>query len=283
LAYRAVGKLPEAIALFERVRDAQVATLDPDHPNTLSTLNDLAAAYWSINQLDKSVPLFEDVLKRREAKLGRQHPDTQITVGNLGVNYKDFGRVNVAIPLLEEAYHASGKFPTLRVFGAQLLDAYAQAGRSNEAAKLVAEFLTDARKTSPKDSLQLAGALAQSGLKLLQAKAYIDAEPLLRECLAIREKTQPDVWSTFNTKSLLGGSLLGQEKYADAEPLLLAGYEGMKQREAKIPPQGKARISEALDRLIKLYEATKKPDEAAKWHKELEASKAAEKPPEKKP
>jgi hypothetical protein len=30
-----------------------------------------------------------------------------------------------------------------------------------------------------------------------------EAEPLLRECLPIREKTQPNVWSTFNTKSIL--------------------------------------------------------------------------------
>ena len=79
--------------------------------------------------------------------------------------------------------------------------------------------------------------LAQIGLGLLQQKKWTEAEPLLRESLAIREKTQPDVWTTFNTKSLLGGALLGQKKYAEAEPLLLAGYEGMKQREKTIPPQ----------------------------------------------
>ena len=44
-------------------------------------------------------------------------------------------------------------------------------------------------------------------------------------------------WTTFNTKSLLGASLLGQKKYAEAEPLLVAGYSGLKQREAKIPEQ----------------------------------------------
>ena len=80
--------------------------------------------------------------------------------------------------------------------------------------------MAEARKALPKDSPQLAGLLAQIGLSLLQQKKWTEAEPLLRECLAIREKTQPDVWSTFNTKSLLGGALLGQKKYADAEPLL---------------------------------------------------------------
>ncbi len=123
-----------------------------------------------MKQLDKSVPLFEDVLKRQEAKLGRQHPDTQMTVANLGVNYKDSGRLNAAIPLLEEVYRTSGQCPNLRWVRAPLLGAYAKAGRSVEAAKLVSDILADARKTAPKDSPQLAGALAQSGLTLLQAR-----------------------------------------------------------------------------------------------------------------
>ena len=61
--------------------------------------------------------------------------------------------------------------------------------------------LPEARKALPKESPQLAGLLAQIGLGLLEQKKWTEAEPLLRECLAIREKTQPDVWSTFNTKS----------------------------------------------------------------------------------
>ena len=64
------------------------------------------------------------------------------------------------------------------------------------------------------------------GLGLLEQKKWTEAEPLLRECLDIREKTQPDVWTTFNTKSLLGGALLGQKKYAEAEPLLMAATRG---------------------------------------------------------
>ncbi len=283
LAYRDAGRLPEAIALFERARDAKIARLGPDHPDTLATLNGLAAAYWSVKQLDKSVPLFEDVLKRQAAKLGRQHPHTQLTVANLAVNYKDAGRLDEAIPLLEEAHHASARFPTLRWVGAQLLDAYARSGRSAEAAKLVQELLADARKTSPKDSPQLAGALTWLGLTLLQVKAYLEAEPLLRECLAIREKTHPDAWYTSNAQSILGGALLGQKKYAEAEPLLIAGYEGMKRCEATVPPQAKYRLIDALDRLVELYEATGKPVESARWRKARETTKRAEQPAGKKP
>ena len=72
---------------------------------------------------------------------------------------------------------------------------------------------------------------------------------------------------------------MGQKKYADAEPLLLAGYEGMKQREKTIPPQGKVRIPEAIERLVQLYEATGKKNDAARWRKVLQMLKGAEKKP----
>jgi hypothetical protein len=75
----------------------------------------------------------------------------------------------------------------------------------------------------------------------------------------------------------LGGVLLGQQKYDESEPLLLAGYQGMEEREATIPPQGKIRPTEALERLIKLYEATDNQEEAAKWQAELDQRQAAEK------
>jgi hypothetical protein len=79
----------------------------------------------------------------------------------------------------------------------------------------------------------------------------------------------------INSQSLLGEALLEQQKYAEAEPLLIAGYEGMKQREATIPPQAKSQLPMALERLVRLYEAWGKPDEAAKWRQEVEALEAA--------
>jgi hypothetical protein len=149
-----------------------------------------------------------------------------------------------------------------------LLDAYRQAGKTIEATRLIQESLTSARRQFASGGIQLAGTLSQYGLVLLQLHAWSDAEPLLRECLAIREKQQPDAWTTFNTQSMLGAALFGQKKLAEAEPLLLQGYEGMKQREKTIPPQGATRIPEALDRFIDLYTALDKPIEVQKWRAE---------------
>ena len=56
------------------------------------------------------------------------------------------------------------------------------------------------------------------------------------------------------SQSRLGGALLAQKQYVDAEPQLLKGYEGMHEREAKIPTSGKPRLTEALERLVQLYD-----------------------------
>ena len=113
------------------------------------------------------------------------------------------------------------------------------------------------------------GREAEVAMELLAEGKFAEAEPLARECLTLREKEIPDDWRTFNARSLLGGSLLGQKKYAEAEPLLISGYEGLKQREDKIPPTGEMRPQEAIERLVQLYEETGRSDQAAEWKKQL--------------
>jgi hypothetical protein len=114
-----------------------------------------------------------------------------------------------------------------------------------------------------------AGILAPLGLSLIQQSRWSAAEAILRECLAIREEVQPDEWTTFNTRSLLGGSLLGQKEYAEGEPLIVSDYEGLKAREARIPPPGMPRLAEGADRVIRLYEGWGKEDKAAEWRTRL--------------
>jgi hypothetical protein len=101
---------------------------------------------------------------------------------------------------------------------------------------------------------------------------------VLRDNLMILEQKQPDQWSTYHTRSVLGAALLGQAKYDEAEPLLLAGYEGMKQREPKIPAASKVGLLiEAAERLVRLYDARGQKDATEAWRKRLEEAKAAKK------
>jgi serine/threonine protein kinase/tetratricopeptide (TPR) repeat protein len=276
--YRDMGKLDQALALSEetlRLRRAKLGTNDPD---TLTSMCSLAAAYWSANRLDKSIPLFEAALKVQEAKFGRDHADTLQTVGNLGVNYKDAGRLEEAIPLLEEAHQAAQKLPELRFVTPKLIDAYGKAGESAKLGDLIREQreqLAKGRKSLPKDSLQLTQQMTLLGEALLRAKRFAEAEPPLRECLSIRERTTPEEWRRFSVQSMLGEAVMGQKNYTEAESLLLAGYQGMKQREKTLTHASKIYLTEAIERLVQLYEATGQSDKAGDWRKKLPAKKAS--------
>jgi tetratricopeptide (TPR) repeat protein len=222
--------------------------LPADQPEVLDTKKNLAVVYWGQGKLDQSIPLFEEVLRIRERTLGRKDPTTLNIIANLGVNYRDAGRLADAIVLLEEAHEAVKDQPGTAWIATALADA-----------------------------------IAPHGLVLLGEGRWDAAEPLLRKCLAIRENQTPEDWRTFNTQSMLGGALLGQRRYADAEPLLLAGHRGMVEREAAIPPPGRPRVAEAIERLMRLYEAQGNEREAATWRARLEAVHAAESQPASRP
>jgi tetratricopeptide (TPR) repeat protein len=268
MCYQEAGDLDSALPLLQETLERVKAKFPLDHPYTLASMNNLAVAYWRLKRLEQSIPLFETTLELQEKALGRQHPNTLMAVANLGVNYLDAGRLKEALPLLEEAYRASKKHPSLSWVAKPLEDAYTKAGDIAKLADLLLEQLHETRKALPNDSPELARLLAVIGWGLLEQKRWAEAEPLLRESVTIRAKTQPDAWNTFNTQALLGAALLGQKKYKDAEPLLLEGYEGMKQREKTIPPFSRFLLPAAIDRLIELYTATNKPEEAKKWQAE---------------
>jgi hypothetical protein len=162
---------------------------------------------------------------------------------------------------------------------AHLAAVYERAKRWTDAEGVYRELAALQRRMGPAGSPELAATGARLGRCLLRQKRYTDAEAPLRESLQDRAKEQPDDWFLDDTRSLLGETLLGQQKYAEAEPLLLRGYEGMKQREATIPDAEKARLAEALERLVRLYDATRQEGKAAAWHKKLEELTIAVKDP----
>jgi non-specific serine/threonine protein kinase/serine/threonine-protein kinase len=68
-----------------------------------------------------------------------------------------------------------------------------------------------------------------------------------------------------------------------AEPLLLDGYEGMRQRASTIPELARARLTEGLERIVQLYDAWGKKDQAAPWRKNLEEARKPSSPPPPRP
>jgi tetratricopeptide (TPR) repeat protein len=278
-AYKSVGQLDQALPLYEQVLEKQKAKLGPDHPDTLLSVDNLATAYRDAGQLDKAVPLHEQTLEKRKAKLGHDHPDTLFSLKNLARAHHAAGHLDKAVPLFEQTLEKrkaklGPEHPNTLLSMNQLATALQEVKQHDRALLLWRDLLAVQSRKLPADHADRADTLTGLGRCLLQVGKPAEAEPLLREALAIREKKQPDAWETFHTQSLLGGSLLAQKKYTDAEPLLLAGHDGMERRQAKIYFPDKPLLAEALERVIQLYEATDKKDQAEKWRQKRAAAKA---------
>jgi hypothetical protein len=85
----------------------------------------------------------------------------------------------------------------------------------------------------------------------------------------------PEAWHQYNCRSLLGASVAGQKNFSEAEPLLVSGYEGMRQRQATIPSGDRSALDEAGQGIVKLYQNWGKPEKAAEWQQRLQATELA--------
>jgi eukaryotic-like serine/threonine-protein kinase len=269
-AYQAAGKWDLALPLYEEALKQRTATLGPDHRDTLASLSQLTRACREAGDFERSLLLFQRLWESNQRNLPADDTTRIDTQHQLGLALVLVGRFAEAEPHLLASYRdgtSAKDFPKEwpQAYALRLIALYAEWGKAAKEAEWMAKWQADLDQLGSRGEWQVT-----MGLLMLQATRFRAAEVLLQDCLDIREKAQPDHWTTFNAKSMLGGAFLGQKKYADAEPLLLAGYEGMKQRETKIAKIDKVCLSEAAARLVQLYEALDKTSEAAKWRNELE-------------
>lgn len=69
-----------------------------------------------------------------------------------------------------------------------------------------------------------------------------------------------------------------QRRYSEAEELLIQGYEGMLDNEAKIPAASKKDLVTARDRIVPFLETSGQHQKAATWRRKLASTVMASKP-----
>jgi tetratricopeptide (TPR) repeat protein len=145
-------------------------------------------------------------------------------------------------------------------------------GKLAEAETCFRQALALRRKRSGGNDVDVAiSALANT---LRRQQKFTEAEPLFRECLAMRETNCPNAWYTFFTRMRLGATLMGKRNYEEAEPLIISGYEGMRQRQAGVRDRNKV-LTESLQYLAELFDATSRPEQAADVRTKLTMVQAA--------
>jgi non-specific serine/threonine protein kinase/serine/threonine-protein kinase len=281
LTFVEAKKLDRAIPLLEETLRLNKKMLGSDNSLILMSLNNLAMAYHNSQKIDQGNAMLEEARLLAETSLSPNHPSLIPIMNNLAFGYNLSGKPEKALPIMQEAMTRLEKRKFEHEYWdrtfANLIDTYERLNQfeQSEAWRRKLNAMIK-EKQGPEPPIYTTALMVHSQY-LLKKEKWAEAESNLRECLATRQKTEPDAWKTFNTMSVLGEALTGQKKFAESESLLLKGYEGMKQRQEQIHADSKFRLTEAVERLVKLYDSWGKPDETAKWRKELEAARLREK------
>ena len=94
------------------------------------------------------------------------------------------------------------------------------------------------------------------GMFYVTQREYVKAEPSLRDSLKWLARNQPEGSDRFVIEGLVGVSLLGQKKHAEARPLLFAAYAGIEARESSVSPSAKPSIARIVRSIAQLYHET---------------------------
>jgi tetratricopeptide (TPR) repeat protein len=95
--------------LYRRALEASERVLGPEHPHTLTSVNNLAVLLRSKGDNAGAEPLYRRALEARERVLGPEHPNTLKSVNNLALLLNNKGDHAGAEPLYRRALEAKEK------------------------------------------------------------------------------------------------------------------------------------------------------------------------------
>ena len=98
-----MGDYTKAEPLLKEALEIRQKLLGREHPDTATSLNNLAVLYEAMGDYAKAEPLYEEALEIYQTLLGREHSLTATSLNNLAALYEDMGDYAKAEPLYKEA------------------------------------------------------------------------------------------------------------------------------------------------------------------------------------
>lgn len=164
-----------------------------------------------------------------------------------------------AVAMLRQL-HGSREAPMLLATMNNLAAVRRDRGAWAEAEPLYREVLALRRSLYPEQRIQQAYTLYGLGVVLSETDRAAEGEAHLREALGILEREMPRSKLPAITRSAIGHALTRQQRFAEAESVLLAVWRD--RSAAGLTPRDQAQL---LERVVALYEAWSRPAEAARY------------------
>ncbi|MCE9563778.1 MAG: protein kinase [Planctomycetes bacterium] len=276
LLYTAFGRSAEAVPIFEELVALCRVVYGENHRETLSTMTNLAQIYIMAGQPLKGLVMLSQVISRQEASLDPSDPSLVESKQALARIYLVSQQYDKVLPLCDHVIadlrRLCGPDSTDTL---EFLDIAATASAGAKLFDREETYLRELIRITAimygKSSERTTHVMARLALQLLTHEKWVAAETVLRECLAIREELAQrprsilPKWIVFNTRSMLGAALLGQKKFAEAEPLVVDSAEKLLADQGSVPPRDRPNLQRAIDRVVQFYTATGNAEKAAEW------------------
>ena len=271
-SYADHGNYAQAEAMYDQTLQIRRRVLGPEHPDTLLSMTNLASVFNSEGKYSQAESLGMQTLEIMRRVLGPEHPDTLWRMSNLANVYSAEGKYAQAEALFRQTLEArrrvlGAEHPNTLFTLADLSSMYQRQGKYQQAETLAEQVVAGRRHNAGNEDADTLTAETDLALTYHSQGKFSQCEPLAREVLEIERKNQPDDWQRFRTESLLGATLAGQKKYAEAEPLLLEGYRGMLARKSQVAVPDWYQLAQVRGWIVQLYQDWGKPARAAEWQK----------------
>ncbi|KAI9767614.1 MAG: hypothetical protein M1839_004471 [Geoglossum umbratile] len=224
---REMGSYHVAKEMDRSALEAREATLGGEHPDTLTSVNNLASVLASQGKYEEAEVMHRRALEGYEKVLGPEHPSTLTSVSNLASVLAGQGKYEEA-----EAMHRRALETNEKVLGPEH-----------------PSTLTSVNN--------LAFVLAGQG-------KYEEAEAMHRRALETREKVLgPEHPDTLTSVSNLASVLVGQGKYEEAEAMQRRALEGYE----KVLGPGHPSTLTSINNLVSVLAGQGKYEEAEKMNR----------------
>ena len=266
------GHYDAADSLNRRVLKIDRRLYGERHPLVANSLVNLGAVQFQVGHYEKAEHLYRQALEIKQGYFGADHYETAATLLMLGQSLTYQGRYEEALEVLHPALAIRE-----RTYGAvhpRVASALSELGSvalmqdDLQAAEGYYTRMVTIYRTIYPDGHYYIG-VAQSNLAsvYLNGKDYQRAEPLFREAIEQFTTTlSADHLQTAIARIKLGRTLVRQERYAEAEAHLLAGYKVLSEQASP----SVSWLRTAREDLVVVYEALNRLDEATHFRKEAE-------------
>ena len=272
------GKLTDAEAIL---RDA-LAAHEHGGGNAIDRLRILSNLVNVLGEQGKAadaVAAAEESMKLCRQTYGDDHETTVIFVNNYAYAQLQAGNLSEAEAQCREALAMQSRLqhddhPLTYNLMHNLALALGVEGRHEERESLLRAALDGRRRLFGDDDPLTLKTLQALATLLRDQKKFDEAESLLREALNRAEKRWPDGhFMTEHYRRGLGVCLAAEGRFEEAEPLLLVSYE----RDQNLLPPGHPNHVEGIEKLVELYSAWGKSEQADSWREKL-AERTSERP-----